>query len=364
MQVRAGAAVGVRQDRDRRVRARPGDARHRDRLDRRHRPRAARGRAPGPLDRGPHRLPRDHGRAGQDAAPEALRAGCWRCATTPSTCTRPSEHDVEFVDLVCVNLYPFERTAARRGVDRARGDREHRHRRPDDDPRGGQELPVRRAGRVSPESYDADPAPSCASPTAGCRRHPRDRSPPRRSPTPRATTPRSRAGSRRSGEDFPPLMVRAFEKVLELPLRREPPPARRLLRAGRRAHARALDGLPARRQGAVVQQPPGPRRRPAAHQRVPDPRLRDHQAQQPVRRRRRQDRARGLPAGVRMRSDVGLRRRDLPEPPRRPRARRGDLEPVRRGAVRPRLRRGRARGARRPSRTCASSTTASAATPT
>ena len=27
-----------------------------------------------------------------------------------------SEHDVEFVDLVCVNLYPFEATARRRGV--------------------------------------------------------------------------------------------------------------------------------------------------------------------------------------------------------------------------------------------------------
>ena len=27
------------------------------------------------------------------------------------------EHDIEFVDLVCVNLYPFERTAARRGVE-------------------------------------------------------------------------------------------------------------------------------------------------------------------------------------------------------------------------------------------------------
>src|SRR5438105_8334702 len=26
------------------------------------------------------------------------------------------EHDVEFIDLVCVNLYPFERTAARRGA--------------------------------------------------------------------------------------------------------------------------------------------------------------------------------------------------------------------------------------------------------
>src|SRR5205809_5714509 len=30
-----------------------------------------------------------------------------------------NEHEIEFVDLVCVNLYPFERTAARRGVDDA-----------------------------------------------------------------------------------------------------------------------------------------------------------------------------------------------------------------------------------------------------
>jgi phosphoribosylaminoimidazolecarboxamide formyltransferase/IMP cyclohydrolase len=29
------------------------------------------------------------------------------------------EHDVEFVDLMCVNLYPFERTASRRGVSEA-----------------------------------------------------------------------------------------------------------------------------------------------------------------------------------------------------------------------------------------------------
>jgi phosphoribosylaminoimidazolecarboxamide formyltransferase/IMP cyclohydrolase len=53
-----------------------------------------------------------------------------------------------------VNLYPFEATAARRGVDRARGDREHRHRRPDDDPRGGQELRFS-AVVVNPASYDA-----------------------------------------------------------------------------------------------------------------------------------------------------------------------------------------------------------------
>ena len=57
-------------------------------LDRRHRARAGRSRARRPRDRGPHRLPRDHGRARQDAAPEALRGRCSRCATTPSTCAR------------------------------------------------------------------------------------------------------------------------------------------------------------------------------------------------------------------------------------------------------------------------------------
>ena len=44
---------------------------------------------------------------------------CWRGATTRRTSSRRRSTDVEFVDLVCVNLYPFERTAGRRGVDDA-----------------------------------------------------------------------------------------------------------------------------------------------------------------------------------------------------------------------------------------------------
>ena len=48
-------------------------------------------------------------------------------------------------------------------------------------------------------------------------------------------------------EDFPPLMVRAFEKVLELPVWREPSSARCVLRPGRGAHPRSLDDRPARR---------------------------------------------------------------------------------------------------------------------
>ena len=50
-------------------------------------------------------------------------------------------HGIEPIDLLVVNLYPFEATVAR-GADYADLHREHRHRRPGDDPRGGQEPPL------------------------------------------------------------------------------------------------------------------------------------------------------------------------------------------------------------------------------
>ena len=97
-------------------------------------------------DRRLHGLPRDPRRAREDAQPADLR-GPARGAPTTSTWRRSSEHRIEPIDLVCVNLYPFERVAgaARRGG--RRGDREHRHRRPDADPRGGEEPRVRGGGR-------------------------------------------------------------------------------------------------------------------------------------------------------------------------------------------------------------------------
>ena len=58
-----------------------------------------------------------------------------------------ARQQIEQVDLVCVNLYPFEQTVARGDADEQEIDREHRHRRPVDDPRGGEEQPVRGAGR-------------------------------------------------------------------------------------------------------------------------------------------------------------------------------------------------------------------------
>src|SRR3954454_16559521 len=45
-----------------------------------------------------------------------LYAGLLALRDDPEHMAAAEEHDVQFVDLVCVNLYPFERTAARRGA--------------------------------------------------------------------------------------------------------------------------------------------------------------------------------------------------------------------------------------------------------
>ncbi|MGI8902398.1 MAG: bifunctional phosphoribosylaminoimidazolecarboxamide formyltransferase/IMP cyclohydrolase [Solirubrobacteraceae bacterium] len=130
------------------------------------------------------------------------------------------EHDVELVDLVCVNLYPFERTAGRRGV----GDAEVI----ENIDVGGPTM-IRAAAKnfafvapvVSPESYDAV--------LDELRGSERRLSPATRESlaaeafayTARYDTAIARWFQERR-EDFPPLMVRAFEKVLELPYGENP----------------------------------------------------------------------------------------------------------------------------------------------
>ena len=52
-------------------------------------------------------------------------------------------HGIGAIDLVVVNLYPFEATVAK-GADRDDDHREYRHRRPVDGPLGGQEPRLRR----------------------------------------------------------------------------------------------------------------------------------------------------------------------------------------------------------------------------
>jgi phosphoribosylaminoimidazolecarboxamide formyltransferase / IMP cyclohydrolase len=149
-----------------------------------------------------------------------LYAGLLARRDDPTHMRAADEHDVEFVDLVCVNLYPFERTAARRGV----GDEEVI----ENIDIGGPSM-IRAAAKnaafvapvVSPESYDAI--------LAELREFDR-----RLSPTTReslaaeafAYTARYDTAIARwfqeKGADFPALMVRAFEKVLELPYGENP----------------------------------------------------------------------------------------------------------------------------------------------
>ncbi len=149
-----------------------------------------------------------------------LYAGLLAVRDDPAHMQAAQDHEVEFVDLVCVNLYPFERTAGQRGV----GDQEVT----ENIDIGGPTM-IRAAAKnhafvapvVSPESYDAV--------LAELRESGRLLSPPTRENlaaeafayTARYDTAIARWFQEKR-EDFPPLLVRAFEKVLELPYGENP----------------------------------------------------------------------------------------------------------------------------------------------
>jgi phosphoribosylaminoimidazolecarboxamide formyltransferase/IMP cyclohydrolase len=131
-----------------------------------------------------------------------------------------SEQGVEFVDLVCVNLYPFERTAAKRG---ARDEEVI-----ENIDIGGPTM-IRAAAKnnayaapiVSPVAYDAVLAELRES---DCRLSPGTRESLAAEAfayTARYDTAIARWFQEKR-EDFPPLFVRAFEKVLELPYGENP----------------------------------------------------------------------------------------------------------------------------------------------
>ena len=148
-------------------------------------------------------------------------------------------------------------------------------------------------------------------------------------------------------DDFPPLFVRAFEKVTDLSYGENPHQrAAYYAQVGSPTHllsnVRQLGGKPLSFNNLLDLN--------AARLLVREfggPGVRDRQAQQPVRRGDRRRRARRLPAArsraTRMSAFGGV---DLPQPAGRRRARRGARAAVRRGAVRARLRRGGARDAR------------------
>ena len=149
-----------------------------------------------------------------------LYAGLLALRDNPEHMAQAAEHDIEFVDLVCVNLYPFERTVARAGV-------------PDAEvieniDIGGPTM-IRAAAKnhgfaavvTSPESYDA--VLEELNGTGGTL------SPETReslaaeafSYTARYDTAIARWFSERR-EDFPDLFARAYEKAMDLPYGENP----------------------------------------------------------------------------------------------------------------------------------------------
>jgi phosphoribosylaminoimidazolecarboxamide formyltransferase/IMP cyclohydrolase len=149
-----------------------------------------------------------------------LYAGLLAVRDNPEHVRQAQEQGVEFVDLVCVNLYPFERTAARRGVS-------------DDEvveniDIGGPTM-IRAAAKnnlyaapvTSPVSYDAVLAElreSGGHLSVGTRDSLAAEA---FAYTARYDTAIARWFQEKR-EDFPPLFVRAYEKVLELPYGENP----------------------------------------------------------------------------------------------------------------------------------------------
>jgi phosphoribosylaminoimidazolecarboxamide formyltransferase/IMP cyclohydrolase len=149
-----------------------------------------------------------------------LYAGLLAVRDNPEHVRQAAEHDVEWVDLVVVNLYPFERTAARRGV----LDSEV----VENIDIGGPTM-IRAAAKnhrfaapvVGPESYDAV--------LDELRESDRHLAPATRESlaaeafayTARYDTAIARWFQEKR-EDFPPLFMRTYQKVLELPYGENP----------------------------------------------------------------------------------------------------------------------------------------------
>ncbi len=149
-----------------------------------------------------------------------LYAGLLAVREHPDHAQALAEHDIEPVDLVCVNLYPFERTAARRGV-------------PDTEvieniDIGGPTM-IRAAAKnhayaavvVSPESYDAVLDEMRMGDGALAPQTREALAAEAFAYTARYDTSIARWFAER-GEDFPDLYVRAYEKLVDLPYGENP----------------------------------------------------------------------------------------------------------------------------------------------
>ena len=112
-------------------------------LDRWHREAAARLRRRRKRHLRTHRLSRDARRPRQDAASRRCTEAFSHRRENASHRAAVAEHGIQPIDMVVVNLYAFEKTAAKPGVHFRRTDREHRYRRAVDDPLRRQEFPGR-----------------------------------------------------------------------------------------------------------------------------------------------------------------------------------------------------------------------------
>jgi phosphoribosylaminoimidazolecarboxamide formyltransferase / IMP cyclohydrolase len=149
-----------------------------------------------------------------------LYAGLLAIRDNPEHLRAAAEHGIEFVDLVCVNLYPFERVAGRPEADEAEVI--------ENIDIGGPTM-IRAAAKnhafsavvVKPESYDA-----VLDELGGLDGH-------LSAPTREALAAEAFAYTARydiavsrwfaeKGDDFPPLHVRAYEKLTDLPYGENP----------------------------------------------------------------------------------------------------------------------------------------------
>ena len=224
---------------------------------------------------------------------------------------------IEPIDLVCVNLYPFERAVAQLDVteDEAIENIDI----------GGPTM-IRASAKnhkhvavvVTPASYDAVLAELDASDgeISGDTRH-------WLANEAFAYTARYDAAISRwfasRYEAFPGHLTISMEKFLDLSYGENPHQRAALYTEVGVALARAQQGRQAARPRALLQQRARPRLGAAAAARVRGHAgLRDRQAQQPVRRGDRGDGAGGLREGARLRSDLRLRRRHRLQRPDRP----------------------------------------------
>jgi phosphoribosylaminoimidazolecarboxamide formyltransferase / IMP cyclohydrolase len=143
-----------------------------------------------------------------------LYAGLLARRDEPSHMLAADEHDIEFVDLVCVNLYPFEAVASRRGA--------NEHEVIENIDIGGPTM-VRAAAKnfafsavvTSPESYDAI-LQELSDADGGLSMQTRESLAAEAfSYTARYDNAITRWFAERQ-DDFPPVMMSAFEKVLDL----------------------------------------------------------------------------------------------------------------------------------------------------